>query len=90
MKLVIDLPDEVVKWFKEKGFIPIGQYLTVDEAMKKAEPLSDVLNGIKAEIKELSFDVTERSSGEQMELNYTANVLKVLDNIGKAESEDKG
>lgn len=50
MKLVIDLPDEVVKWFKEKGFIPIGQYLMVDEAMKKAKPLSEVLGEIKAEI----------------------------------------
>ena len=44
MKLVIDLPDEVVKWFKRKGFIPIGQYLAVDEAMKKAKPLSEVLD----------------------------------------------
>lgn len=53
MKLVIDLPDEVVKWFKEKGFIPIGQYLTVDEAMKKAEPLSEVLDEIKGEIEQM-------------------------------------
>ena len=52
MKLVIDLPDEVVKWFKGKGFIPIGQYLTVDEAMKKAEPLSEVLAEIRTEIEE--------------------------------------
>ena len=53
MKLVIDLPDEVVKWFKGKGFIPIGQYLTVDEAMKKAEPLSEVLAEIKGEIEQM-------------------------------------
>ena len=53
MKLVIDLPDEVVKWFKGKGFIPIGQYLTVDEAVKKAEPLSEVLAEIKGEISEI-------------------------------------
>ena len=80
MKLVIDLPDEVVKWFKEKGFIPIGQYLAVDEAMKKAEPLSEVLAEIKAEI----------TKGQAYSsITYISNVIEIIDkHIGKAERED--
>lgn len=43
MKIVIDLPEEVVEWFKERAFIPIKYYTEVEEAMEKAEPLSEIL-----------------------------------------------
>lgn len=96
MKLVIDLPDEVVKWFKEKGFIPIGQYLMVDEAMKKAKPLSEVLNGIKVDINENGFTIQE-NDGSYTHVISTARLKYLIDkweyiiekHIGKAESEVK-
>ncbi len=82
MRLVIDLPDEVVKWFKGKGFIPIGQYLTVDEAMKKAEPLSEVLAEIKGEI--LDYNIRQRVSGsENFLLGYCAGMDKSAEIIDK-------
>lgn len=46
MKIVIDLPDEVIIWFKERAFIPIMYYTAVEEAMEKAEPLSEILDNI--------------------------------------------
>ena len=87
MKLVIDLPDEAVKWFKGKGFIPIGQYLMVDEAMKKAEPLSEVLDDAKREIAELRDSWEKDCYHDEAEALNIA--LKIIDkHIGK-ESEDK-
>ena len=42
-------------------------------------PTVDVLDKIRDEIQEESFEVTERSSGEQIILNYTVNVLRIID-----------
>lgn len=41
MKIVIDLPEEVTEWFKERAFIPIKYYTEVEKAMEKAETLSE-------------------------------------------------
>ena len=43
------------------------------------------LEKIRAEIKEESFEVTERSSGEQITLNYTVNVLRIIDKYAEQE-----
>lgn len=83
MKIVIDLPDEVVEWFKGKGFIPIGQYLTVDEAMKKAEPLSEILDKISAEIKE------KMSHYDHFENSNTASGLRMAREIVEKHKGDK-
>lgn len=94
MKLVIDLPDEVVKWFERKGFIPIGQYLTVDEAMKKAKPLSEVLNEIKGEIeKDRKFHVGTFEADDPIDYGIVEGIDKVMDiidkHIDKADMRDK-
>ena len=47
MKIVIDLPEEVTEWFKERAFIPIKYYTEVERAMEKAEPLSEILDKLE-------------------------------------------
>ena len=49
MKIVIDIPEEVAEWFKERAFIPIKYYTEVEEAMGKAEPLSEILDKISGQ-----------------------------------------
>lgn len=84
MKIVIDLPKEVTEWFKERAFIPIKYYTEVEEAMEKAEPLSEILDKISAEIDE------KISHYEHFSSSNTANGLMIAKEIiekYKGESE---
>ena len=75
MKIVIDLPEEVTEWFKERAFIPIKYYTEVEEAMEKAETLSEILDKISAEIKEKAF-TEEIFDEETFKSTYTENVTR--------------
>ena len=75
MIIVIDLPEEVTEWFKERAFIPIKYYTEVEEAMEKAEPLSEILDKISAEIKEKAF-TEEIFDEETFKSTYTENVTR--------------
>ena len=75
MKIVIDLPEEVTEWFKERAFIPIKYYTEVEEAMEKAEPLSEILDKISAEINEKAF-TEEIFDEETFKSTYTENVTR--------------
>lgn len=80
MKLIIDIPKEVYKKAKETHDVMCDK---VWLGIKYGTPLDDV----KAEIK--IFTITEKS---EYDTGFNDAVLKcfnVLDNIGKAESEDK-
>lgn len=82
-RLVIEIPVEMFHEIRDTELISIETLNTSIKAIENGIPLSDVLNDIKAEVRNSSFDVTERSSGEQITLNYTVNVLDILDNISK-------
>ena len=75
MIIVIDLPEEVTEWFKERAFIPIKYYTEVEEAMEKAEPLSEILDKISAEINEKAF-TEEIFDEETFKSTYTENVTR--------------
>ena len=75
MKIVIDLPEEVTVWFKERAFIPIKYYTEVEKAMEKAEPLSEILDKISAEIEEKAF-TEEIFDEETFKSTYTENVTR--------------
>lgn len=47
--------------------------------VKELSRFNDVLDDIKAEIKEQSFEATEKYSEEPFSLNYTVNVLEIID-----------
>ena len=80
MKLIMDIPEEEYKRMKEQSMF--GKVDIWKQAFKNGTPLDDV----KAEIDEqydrirpYNIDIAE---GLEM-------ALDILDNIGKAESEDK-
>lgn len=75
VKLIIEIPKEYYDDMKVSNCWWSG--------LKKCVMNGIPLDTVKAEIRNLSFDVTEKSSGEQITLNYTVNVLDILDNIGK-------
>ena len=83
IRLVIEIPVEMFHEIRDTELISIETLNTSIKAIENGIPLSDVLNNVKAEVRNSSFDVTERSSGEQITLNYTVNVLDILDNISK-------
>lgn len=91
MKLIIDIPEEVkrnIDTFKEKkgGFYDCGGI--VGRAIQNGTPLDDV----KAEIEKLNpvdygsmFSYESHNGARDMQ----GDILDILDNIGKAESEVK-
>lgn len=87
IRLVIEIPVEMFHEIRDTELISIETLNTSIKAIENGIPLSDVLNNVKAEVRNSSFDVTERSSGEQITLNYTVNVLDILDNISKEGEE---
>lgn len=77
MKLIIDIPDNEYKYTCERTLHDRSIW---DDAIRKGTPLDD----IKAEI--------EHMACRQYEHRLTLDrqeVIEILDNIGKAESEDK-
>ena len=77
MKLIIDIPEDALKEMRTEEFISIESLDTAIECIKNGTPLDDV----KAEI--ANINTFERAGCWVME-----DVFKVLDNIGKTESED--
>lgn len=79
MKLIIDIPEDMFEWFKNGEIIDEYDKSALKQIFKNGTPLDDV----KAEIENLTYywcEVHPRS--------VIDDVLKILDNIGKAESED--
>ena len=84
MKIVIDLPEEVTEWFKERAFIPIKYYTEVEKAMEKAEALSEIIDKISAEIKEnMSWEMYDEYGNE------TALCKELMDIIEKYKGDKK-
>lgn len=87
MKLIIDIPDNEYKYTCERTLHDRSIW---DDAIRKGTPLDDV----KAEIREKSFDhyfeygeyIGEDCRKER--IIYLDQVLEILDNVGKAESEE--
>jgi len=77
MKLIIDIPEDALKEMRTEEFISIESLDTAIECIKNGTPLDDV----KVEL--ANINTFERAGCWVME-----DVFKVLDNIGKAESED--
>ena len=77
MKLIIDIPEEEYERIKD---IPNDYKLLIHKAVANGTPLDDV----KAEIEEMPTDYCGGYIGLDKK-----EVLQILDNIGKAESEDK-
>ena len=85
MKLIIDIPEDVLKEMKTKEFISIESLDTAIECIKNGTPLDDMLDKIIAEIDEKS------SHYEHFSSSNTANGLMIAKRIVgkyKAESED--
>ena len=76
MKLIIDIPDRIYK-ISQNRTLNIIDAETLEKAVRNGTPLDDV----KAEI--ANINTFERAGCWVME-----DVFKVLDNIGKTESED--
>ena len=81
MKLIIDIPDNEYKYTCERT---LSDRTFWDDAIRKGVPLDDV----KAEIDYERYRYLNLvgDSGYCTGLN---KALKIIDNIGKAESEDK-
>jgi len=78
MKLIIDIPEDALKEMRTEEFISIESLDTAIECIKNGTPLDDV----KSEL--ANINTFERAGCWVMK-----DVFKVLDNIGKAESEDE-
>ena len=76
MKLIIDIPEDALKEMRTEEFISIESLDTAIECIKNGTPLDDV----KSEL--ANINTFERAGCWVME-----DVFKVLDNIGRAESE---
>jgi len=89
VKLIIEIPKGVVEYIKNNGCLAVGYLDEVAKAIQNSTPLDDV----KAEIREKSFDhyfecgeyIGEDCRKER--IIYLDQVLEILDNIGKAESQ---
>ena len=83
MKLIIDIPDNEYKYTCERT---LSDRTFWDDAIRNGIPLDDV----KAEIKQKAWD-TQEIDGEHENYKVVdlSDVLQILDNIDKAESEDK-
>ena len=81
MKLIIDIPEDALKEMKTEEFISIESIDTAIECIKNGTPLDDV----KAEIDD------EWANTHHMYPDYASGLARaseILDNIGKAESEE--
>ena len=74
MKLIIDIPDHEYKYTCERTLHDRSIW---DDAIRKGTPLDDV----KAEIKDLYV-------GYRHGYEIMADVLRIIDDIGKTESEE--
>ena len=82
MQIVIDINDNKYQWIKDNPLTYDNEYC---EAIRNGIPLDDV----KAEIAE---EICLTDNPYTKETKYTiehSRLLEILDNIGKAESEDK-
>lgn len=77
MKLIIDIPEDMFEWFKNGEIIDEYDKSALKQVFKNGIPLDDV----KADIDQYLF---QNEFGSE----YRKEVLQILDNIGKAESED--
>lgn len=95
MKLIIDIPKESYEYIKtmsDQGWLTSPEYanairLTSSDyayVIKNGTPLDDV----KAEINKAYIDVTMYSCDEQVSY-FASRVSDILNNIDKADSEDK-
>ena len=90
MKLIIDIPDNIYDAIKEAQTIISGQrsgktYLQIlVNSVEKGTPLDDV----KAEIEQNAYPIVHGVNNHEKGMTLYG-ILQVLDNIGKAESEDK-
>lgn len=87
MKIVIDIPDydvELIKEYYEGHNIVESTYSYIYHG----QPLSEVLDEIKAEIRSKHFRIVEKNDFDNGRTYGYDECLSILDNIGKAESED--
>jgi hypothetical protein len=84
MKLIIDIPEEEYKRMKEQSMF--GRVDIWKQAIKNGTSLDDA----KAEIEDLDrFYDNDYFSGNRDSMFKCNEVMQILNNIGKAESEDK-
>ena len=86
MKLIIDIPDNEYKYTCERTLHDRSIW---DDAIRNGTPLDDV----KAEIKAMfppsgNWMYDEECEHEHTVCEVLSGVLQILDNIGKAESEE--
>lgn len=89
MKLIIDIPEEVLEEIQVKFLnTKVNKISVTDKAIYNGTPL----DGVKAEIEKLNpvdygsmFSYESHNGAKDMQ----RDVLQILDNIGKAENEDK-
>ena len=82
MKLIIDIPEDALKEMKTEEFISIESIDTAIECIKNGTPFDDV----KAEIEQTAKDYDKFDDYRRVRGLWIA--LEILDNIGKAESEE--
>lgn len=78
MKLIIDIPKELYERIKN-GYVPLG----ISTYLKNSTPLDDVKVKIETDLSWSMFDEYGNETGLHKDL------MKILDNIGKAESEEE-
>ena len=86
MKLIIDIPDNVYEMVMNTGTFGIYRFNTA-KAIKNGIPLDDVKAEIQAKYDSIPWRYIQYDDGWIDALEW---VLYILDNIDKAESEDKG
>ena len=77
MKLIIDIPEDMFEWFKNGEIVDEYDKSALKQVFKNGTPLDDVT----AEIADLPTNMFEA-------YKLKSRVLYMLDNIGKAESEE--
>ena len=92
MKIIIDIPKEAYEYVKATsylGWLTTGEYAYV---IQNGIPLDDVKAEIEKQIeRDFAFSETEtlKVPCHYGIANGLQNAIRILDNIGKAESEDK-
>jgi len=92
MKLIIDIPEEAYEYVKATSYLG---WLTTSEyayVIKNGIPLDDVKAEIEKQIeRDFAFSETEtlKVPCHYGIANGLQNAIRILDNIGKAESENK-
>lgn len=88
MKLIIDIPEETFNEVREKENIDITTLNSSIRAIENGTPLDDV----KAEIKSWYWQVEKQAlAKDPCVVDAMVDLfIRTIDNIGKAESEDKG